>query len=105
MIALLALAIAAAPPDPVLDAGRVYRDCLDKVTKRALREKLEPPRFEKEAGRACAANAQMFRDALIADDLKAGVGRTDAERNAAKEIHDMLELAKALFVDRRTSPR
>jgi hypothetical protein len=105
MIALLALALAAAPPDPVLDSSSAYRDCLDAVTTRALRQKMEVARYDEEAARACATEARTFQTVLIEVDLKAGLGRADAEREAAQEARDMVELAKALFADLRSKRR
>jgi hypothetical protein len=104
---LLALVAAAAPapPDPVLDSSSAYRDCLDGVTTRALRQKMEVGRYEEEAGRACATEARTFRTVMIDVDLKAGLGRADAEREATQEARDMLELAKALFADLRSKRR
>jgi hypothetical protein len=99
---LLALALAAAPPDPVLDADRAYSQCLDGVMRKDLREKRTQARFEQDAARGCGATAGSLRTVLIADDLASGVSRAQAEANADTEIRHMLDLAKVMFADYRT---
>jgi hypothetical protein len=95
----LALALAAASPDPVLQVDRGYSQCLDGVMRKDLREKRTQARFEQDAARLCASKARGLRTVLIADDLASGVVRAQAEANAETEIRHMLDLAKATFAD------
>jgi hypothetical protein len=101
IVPLLALALAATPPDPVLHAGHAYTQCLDELMRKYPRERRAQARFEQEAIRQCAAQAGRLRSVLIADDLASGISRAQAEANAAREIAHMLDLAKAMFAASR----
>lgn len=88
----IATALSAAPAmqAPLVAPRRNYSSCLSKAVKKSLGEKVDPAAFPAAARTVCAAEEAAFKAALVSFDVKAGIRRAQAERDAETQIEDYL---------------
>ncbi len=89
--AVLAAMIAAAPApaDKIAMARKDYSQCLRAFMDKGVKDKMEPAAFKAALATTCTDKEQVFRSAVIAADVAAGLKRASAEQNAALDIDDI----------------
>ena len=82
---------AAAVQSPAVAAPRkAYASCLTGFAKKAADDRMARQAFDTALAAACALEKAAFRQAVVADDMKRGAGRQDAEEGADLQIEDYL---------------
>src|SRR5690349_14154080 len=94
---LLALAMAASPPQVLDRATANYRHCLDRLIARKHKAKASQAGFDAAMERICGGSAEAMRRAIVADDVASGVTRAEAEHNAVVEVADMAAVFRTTY--------
>jgi len=106
LTAILAAAFAAALPSaalaqagPPVRARQAFGQCLNRVVKDELPNKLDPDAVTARLKSACAAEANGFRTAWITYEVSMKARRSEAEQNADAQIDDYLQNAVDTYGD------
>jgi hypothetical protein len=88
-VALSSSAIQAQAP-----ARKAYAACLSKYVQKAGSDNMAKDAFDAGLQSACTSEQQAFKAAIVADDMKRGAKRADAEEGAQLQIEDYLANAR-----------
>lgn len=88
---MIAMAMVAAPADPVEAARKDFNECLTKFANESLEAKKEQSAFTKESAEACPAEKTKLIEAMVKSEMQYGGKKAEAESYANEETQMIID--------------